>query len=164
MSSRISGFVGAFLWPRLKSKTAVVQNEHLVYLGTAGPKYHRSQHRLREFGAAGRCWCEDCLQHAPKGVVQGKAWLLQCRPDQQLVSVLANAAGKPQAVQNTMLPASSAALPGLHTGPQMLGWKTAHHMHEINVYRGLFFCLKCGSYGSDKPKKLTAACSPPPHR
>ena len=78
----------------------------------------RSQHRLHEFGAAGRFWCEDCLQHAPKCAVQCKAWLQQCRPDQQLVSVLAKAADKPQAVQNTRLPAGS-ALPGLQAGPQM---------------------------------------------
>ena len=44
----------------------------------------------------------------------------------------------------------------------MGGLKTAHHTHEINVYRGLFYCKKCGAYGSDKPKKLTAACLPPP--
>ncbi len=34
-------------------------------------------------------------------------------------------------------------------------------MHEINVYRGLFFCMKAGTNGSCKPKKLTAACLPP---
>ncbi len=43
----------------------------------------------------------------------------------------------------------------------MGGWKTAHHMHEINVYRCLFFGMKCGTNGSCKPKKLTAACLPP---
>ncbi len=29
------------------------------------------------------------------------------------------------------------------------------------MYRGMFFCLKRGAYGSGKPKKLMAACLPP---
>ena len=55
----------------------------------------------------------------------------------------------------------SEALPGLQAGPQKGSLKTAHHTHEINVYRGMFYYLKCGAYGSDKPKKLTTPCLPP---
>ena len=80
--------------------------------------------------------------------------------------MLLRAADKPQAVQNTTLPAGpSASAPALAeqvVGPQLGGLKTAHHTHDVNVFRGLFYCKKRGAYGSDTPKKLTAACLPPP--
>ncbi len=38
----------------------------------------------------------------------------------------------------------------------------AHHTHDVNVYRGLFYCKERGAHGSDTPKKLTVACLLPP--
>ena len=42
-----------------------------------------------------------------------------------------------------------------------LGNKTIHFSHKIAKYRGLLYCTKCGSLGTNQARYLAKPCEPP---
>ena len=44
--------------------------------------------------------------------------------------------------------------------PFSLGGRVAHDSHELFVFKGLVFCMRCGLWASHRLLKLVAACRP----
>ena len=90
--------------------------------------------------------CHRC--HTTSPVEQGAArrWLAsQCVPNTALIRTLVAGTTKPTAVpQGQMV---------------IVSRQTIHHSHQLAVYRGLYFCTRCGYHGSKKLQKLTGECS-----
>ena len=49
----------------------------------------------------------------------------------------------------------------LGCGCYQLGTQVSHHSHTLYIYRGFFFCNKCGCRGVVKLHLLAQPCSPP---
>ena len=104
----------------------------------------QSQHQVAIMGSTLQC-CR-CNQHSPPGDKAIKRWLATpCAPDRAMSQVMRFAATRPTAVpQGTVI---------------TVGRSTIHGDHSLSLYKGLYFCKKCGYHASSKAQKLRHDCT-----
>ena len=95
----------------------------------------------------GHTWhCSNCMQQVHDKSARLKQWLAApCEPDSQRLRTLDMGKSKPASV------AANAEV--------VIGTKVAHATHSLAAFKGLYFCRKCGYYGSARAQKLALACA-----
>jgi len=94
-----------------------------------------SGHELEELPSGGYR-CVSCEHFSLRGAAKLKAWL-------------AEGCEKPGPVASSAQPQAVAAHGKLHQS------------HNLAAYKGLYFCDRCGAYGSGRPRRLLESCRPP---
>ena len=104
-----------------------------------------TQHTITCYGQT--LQCNTCLKHSPASE-KGRKWFLQspCQVDRDLVRAITVGTTKP-----TVVP------PGKQV---RVGNAKLHSTHALKVYRGLYFCAKCGYHASAKAQYLSKPCDP----
>ena len=75
-------------------------------------------------------------------------------PDMKLQAKLTRAEVKPQRLE--------VEAEGSLEARVLAGGKFAlHGSHHSRVFKGLFYCLRCGAYGSGRPRRLLTECKQP---
>ena len=83
-------------------------------------------------------------------------WLsAKCLPNYELQAVLAKATSQPQTCSRQA---------GVEQEVYIGGKFKADPSHDLGVFRGLFYCSKCGAYGGLRPRRLRLPCKPPDAR
>jgi len=137
---------------RLRDRTAAqVRGDRIAELGCRALPLQAvqlaSQHTLVLIG--GRHFCSSCLRWRPTGAAQARAWLSACAPLPALTRVYRDSS----LAGARRVPAD--ALPVVIKG------KEVHGTHELALFRGLYFCRKCGMYSASRVAKLASECLPP---
>ena len=115
---------------------------------TIGASILRSQHRFVSMGRV--LHCSKCLQHSPADVNGKRRWLSSpCVVDKLAVLSVTMGSTKPASVPSGRV--------------VRVGHATLHFSHLLVVYRGLFYCSKCGYTASAKAQKLVARCDEVTH-
>jgi hypothetical protein len=103
----------------------------------------RSTHQLQEVGDHSY-WCTSCKRLSPQHKQAKLQWLqAPCAPP------------PPQAQGHRP------TRPDQQAQRRLAGSVQAHPSHDLQEYRGLFFCERCGAYGSERVRRLAKPCQAP---
>ena len=102
-----------------------------------------SSHKLVLVGSM---WhCSVCLESRHRALSDVRAWMSsECLPTEPLAVCRREAT-----VRHSRVPQGSEVLTGKHV---------LHPSHELRVFRGLYYCTRCGCYASKAPKRLKSEC------
>lgn len=102
-----------------------------------------SPHKLIPVGSV---WhCSVCLESRHRSLSDFKAWIsTECKPTEPL-----SVCRREASVRHSRVPQGVEVLTGKHV---------LHSSHELRVFRGLYYCTRCGCYASSAPKRLKSEC------
>jgi len=102
-----------------------------------------SQHEVVSASAApAGIWCSRCKQVPEQGLA--RAWLrTKCVPRPDFARICAASAAQPSSLFGMCL---------------VIGAREVHGSHSMHLFKGIFFCSKCGYYSGKKLQHLREAC------
>ena len=108
----------------------------------------RSKHSFLSFSKT--LFCTKCLLRAPSAAGERRAFVnSQCNPNHEMLRTMVIGSTKP-----TRVPVGKTV---------MVGRSELHPTHQLNLYKGLYFCKECGYNASAKAQKLRLQCTDRSH-